>query len=672
MPDDPLHSRLLADFCPPLDSALVLALLSDYPSPLTPSDESSARQTLASLAADAEGTDPDFTEVGIAAGWETGERGQGKSGDRSAGVSVSELSSQLEASSLSEGSARSADAEEGTAGRGDALAAGQAFWAKSGASLTSEEDAHGAGKFVWDIPDDFVDALPLPLDGDIGDDPLAFLASVFPDMDLAVLEKKLATTPYADGTPAPPVDLEQLVEELLSEDLITSLMEDDAKAASDAAAGSLSMAQRLGKQEKRRVKAAQKANNSFSLTSTPHLAHPSAAAASSTAASSDLSTSALFTASATSNAWASISSHASYLSTLLRIPASRITSTYYQNSSSLPATLSVLLTQLAHDRPFSSLASSASLKAQLSALLPSPALDLSRSAGAKEDELEALLCATEGDVSDALDLHAFVADVQRSMGKNLAWSVLVARDAPAAGSAEVGKHTGGGGDGFTTVSNGRRRSPDLARGALPPSSAPSSAHSSSSHLPLYVSSSSDPRSAEECRALAASFLERRNAAFREAAKAFQRGHGRGVGERGGATVWAEKGRVYERERRRWEEEAARRTVGERRAITGHNVIDLHGLTLSQALTAVDEACNTWWSSSREAFSPPPLRIITGVGRHSRNQRAVLAPAVTKHLDKAGWRWKWDDGPLVAGGLPLRAMGGPEGQGRGAVKVIGVR
>ncbi|BGP17856.1 hypothetical protein JCM10213_008346 [Rhodosporidiobolus nylandii] len=670
MPDPSTTDQLLAEFSPVVDSALILAILSDFPEPLSTTDEAAARETLSSLAKDAEAADPEWEQVGGS------QPARSSTSSPLEQASVSELSSALEASSLASGdggrvrSQEENEADEDVNLSGGKRSAGQAFWEKSGASLTSEEDnavaaeAGGAGKLVWELPDDFVHEAGGLADGDyashdffdVGDDPLAFLASVFPDMDLAVLEKKLEGTPFADGTPAPPLDLEALVEELLSEELLTSIAADDAKSVALAEKLAGEGANKQDRQDKRRVKHAQKASNSFSLTSTPHLPSPASSAA---ASSSDLSTPALFTASATSNAWASISSHASYLSTVMHIPASRITSTYYAQGSSLPSTLAVLLSQLAHDRPFSSLSSGPELRDSLQALIPTEQLS-SVSAAARQDELEALLCATEGDVSDALDLHAFVADVQRSMGKNLAWSMLVARDAPAASSAAAS----GSGDAFTTISGSRRKSPASASSALP-SSLPSSASRTPSYTP-------QPRvySADDCRRLALEALEKRNAAFREAARAFQRGHGRGVGERGGATVWAEKGRMYEQERRRWEEEAARRTVGERRAITGRDVVDLHGLTLSQALTVVDEACNSWWSASRETLSPPPLRIITGVGRHSRNQRAVLAPAVTRHLDKEGWRWRWDDGPLVAGGMPIRHTG--DGAGRGAVKVIGVK
>ncbi|GAA6009551.1 hypothetical protein JCM10207_003823 [Rhodosporidiobolus poonsookiae] len=666
MPPLSLTDTLLHDYTPPvgpLDGALVYAILSDYPDPLSDNDLKAARRTLDALALDATEADPDWVHVG------TGAQSPSHTKDDALAEGVGELSSRFEASSLAssadpdgegEGEAASSTGSGNSQPRDQLDAgAGQRFWDKSVASLTSEEDALARSKaLVWDLDGSAWD-VPAEVDAPgagADDDPLAFLASVFPDLDVAVLFDKLEARRRAE--PNVDLDLEALVEELLSQELLASLAEDDARAEAETKAASLAAAGAgagADRQQKRKLKAAQKAAGSFSLTSTPHLPSPSLSGQPPSAGETDLSAPALFSASSTSNAWASISSHASYLSTLLRLPASRITSTYYAQSSSLPRTLAVLLSQLSSDRPFSSLPNSSALKSQLGALVPpSPA---TRSEKAREDELEALLSATEGDVSDALDLHAFVASVQRDSGAPLAWSMLVARDAPsaAAGSAEVKRSSSE----FVPVVAGRRRSPELQRVPLP---VPST-------FSAPASSAEKRYTADDCRRLAALALENRNAAFREAARAFQRGHGRGVGERGGATVWAEKGRAYERERRRWEEEAARRTVGERRAITGQNVVDLHGLTLSQALTVVDEACNNWWSASRETLSPPPLRIITGIGRHSRNQRAVLGPAVTRHLDKEGWRWKWDDGPLVAGGLPLRS--GDTAQ-RGAVRVVGVK
>ncbi|GAA5852266.1 hypothetical protein JCM8547_006718 [Rhodosporidiobolus lusitaniae] len=677
---EPPEAHPLVTLFPQLDSALVYAILSDFSLPLSQQDETSARAVLESLAADAELADPDFGQIGVAQDTHTGSTSSSRNTSRdgqddaqSQAVSVSEISSRLEQASLGSdvgGEGGSAMRETIDEAEGS-LPAGQAFWEASGASLTSEEDSaqNGNGvKFVWDGPD--VDEIAYGDFLDVGDDPLAFLASVFPDMDIAVLEGKLAGTLYADGTPADPVDLEALVEELLNQDLISEMHEEDEKAAWESAAAREKEQEKESaptRQQKKRLKATQKAHNSFSLTSTPHLPSPASCAGTNTPALEvGPSSSHLQNAFFASNAWVSASSNADYLAPLLRIPQARIISTYNQHHSSLPATLSVLLSQLAHDRPFSSLPSGLDLKAQLATLIPSSSLTSLASTRSREDELETLLCATEGDISNALDLHVFVADVQRQLagGKALSWSTMVGKPAVETVQEKTEKRLSGG---YTTISNSRRRAtPETSHIPLPFTS---SSHSSSL---LHLSSSHHAHySASDCRRFALEALEKRNEAFREAARAFQRGHGRGV-ERGGATVWAEKGRGYERERRRWEEEGARRTVGERKLITGKDVIDLHGLTLSQALTVVDDACNDWWSSSRCSFSPTPLRIITGVGRHSRNQRAVLAPAVTRHLDKNGWRWKWDDGPLVARGMPLKYAGGADGPGRGAVKVIGVR
>lgn len=51
----------------------------------------------------------------------------------------------------------------------------------------------------------------------------------------------------------------------------------------------------------------------------------------------------------------------------------------------------------------------------------------------------------------------------------------------------------------------------------------------------------------------------------------------------------------------------------------------------------------------------PLTIITGVGRHSTNQNAVLRPAVAKLLDREGWRWQWDRGDKDSGSIVVTGL-----------------
>ncbi|KWU42393.1 hypothetical protein RHOSPDRAFT_36101 [Rhodotorula sp. JG-1b] len=725
------QDRLLAEYCPPLDSALVYAILSDYDSPLSHQDEHTARELLSSLAqvaaadqdndldndlspsddpSSAQTTSLEADSASLApvrvpvqdervellrlldqAAAELAPRTEQQQqlrrpltaapGPRSGNTVVSELTGALETTSLGGGSSSSTSAAVAPSRFSNTSTASSSVTTASendddDDQLQYASDSHKTmvpAALVWDstaaavAQHDDLDDDDFGTFYDVQDDPLAFLASVFPHIELALLEAKIKEASSAASptttTTTQPGDLEALIEDLLSQDLITSLTEADAEAAAaaNAPAPDPDRFADLSKQQKRRVKAAHKAANSYSLTSTRQQPQPVSYASAARGAEDGTAASALAAAPSGANAWVSFSSQASLLATLLHIPPTRVTSTYYQQSSSLPQTISVLLTQLATERDFSTqIPNALELRAQLRLIVPPNR--------ASDDDLEVLLSATEGDLSDALDLHHFVREVEASMGTNLTLSSLVARDSSTDAAAAAG---GGGGEkgGFMLVPSAaaaRRR----ATTAI-----------DSNHLLASASASTtatDRYSYEDCASFALEYLVKRNEAFRTAARSFQRG---GRGERGAAGYWAEKGREYDRERRKWEERAARATVGERRHKTQDPyTIDLHGLTLAHALTIVDETCNSWWSANRDAEHVTPLRIITGVGRHSRNNAPVLAPAVTKHLDRHGWYWKWDDSPLTlaSGGLsgtttPGGGGGGGGGGGvRGAVKVLGVK
>ena len=83
-------------------------------------------------------------------------------------------------------------------------------------------------------------------------------------------------------------------------------------------------------------------------------------------------------------------------------------------------------------------------------------------------------------------------------------------------------------------------------------------------------------------------------------------------------------------------------------------IDLHGMTLKEAIHAVDKAiAGIVYSLKGEAT----LRIITGKGRHSGADGAVLPGGIHKHV-KATWRRhivRIDESPeaVVIAGLPIR-------------------
>lgn len=509
--------------------------MSDFSSPLAPQDEQFARETLQSLA--------DSAEI------------EGAAQDRQATANieaerndeVSEMSSALEGSSLND--AREGDSDDiGASARSTSRRAGQRFWEQSAGSNTSEEGGGGGTASRDDRSPKPFAVDPFEFDSTIDgfDDPLAFLASVFPDIDVAVLESKISTARAQSDrkTPLPTQDLESLIEELLSQDLITSLIDDDSNAAQIANPPPNFEAEAqmvLSKGQKRRLKQEQKAKSSFSLTANPGA--PSSPASVKVdpmiAAARGVTTSALARAPSTSNAWASISSHATHLSALLHIPAARISSLYYKNSASLPLTLAVLLKQLSHERPFESLPFSTELVQQFRLIL---------TRATSEDESKVLLSATNGDLSDAIDLKRFISDLEEEQGKVLAYNEMVAPFDPSAALVPEGgshsRNSSAGSAEFAMVGASRNGTSLAGRIGNPPSA-----------------SSTKPYSSEECYALSEEYLEKRNNAFRTAARSFQRG---GAGERGAAGYWAEVGREHEIERRKWAERAAKAVVAERR------------------------------------------------------------------------------------------------------------
>ncbi|WWC96176.1 hypothetical protein V866_003043 [Kwoniella sp. B9012] len=87
-------------------------------------------------------------------------------------------------------------------------------------------------------------------------------------------------------------------------------------------------------------------------------------------------------------------------------------------------------------------------------------------------------------------------------------------------------------------------------------------------------------------------------------------------------------------------------------------IDLHNLTISEALTIVNEQLDQWWKVEKERrlerwkiTEQGRFIIITGVGRHSVNNKGVLGPAVSNDLERKGW--KVDRGDSERGYLVVR-------------------
>lgn len=257
------------------------------------------------------------------------------------------------------------------------------------------------------------------------------------------------------------------------------------------------------------------------------------------------------------NRWVTLDSTTGYLAALMHIPPGRVTSAYHRFDSSLPLAIESLLNNLEAERPFDSLPDADRLLSELATVLPDHSM-----AG-----LVRLLSATEGDASDAMDLKVKLEEIAREEGSPLLNGLF---------------GFGGGGDKrrVAVVHSNSTLEPILptpllvatpggwvkvANVAARPTSTLSSTISARkrSNAPRGTASfSSEHSSSLDCQAHALIYLEKRNEAFRSAAKHFQSG---GSG-RGAAWYWAETGREMDRRKKVWEARAAFALVGERRYV----------------------------------------------------------------------------------------------------------
>ncbi|TFK90135.1 hypothetical protein K466DRAFT_651704 [Polyporus arcularius HHB13444] len=138
-------------------------------------------------------------------------------------------------------------------------------------------------------------------------------------------------------------------------------------------------------------------------------------------------------------------------------------------------------------------------------------------------------------------------------------------------------------------------------------------------------------------------LEQRRAALREAGKAWQSGHSKNHGGEI-AFYFAERARELQQQAQSQQLDSARDMVMRTRVTTPNaDSIDLHGTVVKEAVAISREFVAANWKGK-------PLRIITGRGKHSTNGIGVLGPAVKNALAADGWRADTFDGGVTVRGL----------------------
>ncbi|KAF9913431.1 hypothetical protein BX616_010042 [Lobosporangium transversale] len=157
-----------------------------------------------------------------------------------------------------------------------------------------------------------------------------------------------------------------------------------------------------------------------------------------------------------------------------------------------------------------------------------------------------------------------------------------------------------------------------------------------------------------CRQRAHELLEQRNELFRKAAKAYQSTKGKGAGMSGIAAYYADEGKKLDAQGKQWHMRAARAVVQQHRRVSNDpNLVDLHGLTTAEAQTVVKEAVTQWFARATmqaSRIAAKPLKIVCGIGSHSKDKIARLYPSVLSLLMKDGWRCEAENGVILVKGV----------------------
>lgn len=184
-----------------------------------------------------------------------------------------------------------------------------------------------------------------------------------------------------------------------------------------------------------------------------------------------------------------------------------------------------------------------------------------------------------------------------------------------------------------------RSIPSYARGITPHDDTPNS---------LYHPTNP---SINDCLSRAAAERQKREDAVRAAGRSYRLPGGKSLnGAVAGA--YALQAREATERAREWELQAARMVVARQMDSSGYT-IDLHHMTVHEAVTVALESAAKWYDRQKRlydesvkvesrargiAFVPPKgLTVVVGVGRHSAGKVGVIGPAVGNALEASGWR-----------------------------------
>ncbi|KAJ5825666.1 hypothetical protein N7474_002804 [Penicillium riverlandense] len=162
---------------------------------------------------------------------------------------------------------------------------------------------------------------------------------------------------------------------------------------------------------------------------------------------------------------------------------------------------------------------------------------------------------------------------------------------------------------------------------------------------------------DEAHASATTQFAAGSQAYSQASQAYRRGGSTPL-LRGAAAYYSEVGRDQFSKAKANIAAAADALVAEQ---SSASCIDLHGVPVQDAVRITRDRVAAWWGSLGDAKyqrgealgARGGFRIITGVGRHSRDGTSRLGPAVSKMLVREGWRVEIGEGELTVLGVARR-------------------
>ncbi|OLL26756.1 Smr domain-containing protein [Neolecta irregularis DAH-3] len=142
------------------------------------------------------------------------------------------------------------------------------------------------------------------------------------------------------------------------------------------------------------------------------------------------------------------------------------------------------------------------------------------------------------------------------------------------------------------------------------------------------------------------YTQKRNECFAKAAETFRKS---GPLFKTAAAAYSDQGKEYDLKAKVWSAKAREAILDN--ASKKPYELDLHGLTITEALQLTRTKCNDWWSRVKVASDLKtvfdPLLIIVGSGTRSQDGIAKIPSVTRRLLDREGWKYEESPGALYS-------------------------